>query len=59
MQMKITDNKKIQPPAPFAFVSANGDTSKATNSSRAHLQEESTVTNPRQRIYSDQCWSAC
>jgi hypothetical protein len=44
MQMETNDTLTIQPPAPLAFVLANGDSSKATNTSRAHLQQESTVT---------------
>ena len=42
--MEINDNLTIQPPTPLAFVLANGDGSKATNNSRAHL---------RRRIYVD------
>jgi hypothetical protein len=42
--MEINDNLTIQPPAPLAFVLANGDTVKATNSTKAHLLE---------RIYGD------
>ena len=42
--MEINDSLTIQPPSPLAFVLANGDASKATNISKAHLQE---------RIYGD------
>ena len=44
MQMEINDVLTIQPPSPLAFVLANGDSSKATNTSLAHLQQESMVT---------------
>ena len=44
MQMEINDTLTIQPPTPLAFVLANGDGSKATNNSRAHLQRKSMVT---------------
>jgi hypothetical protein len=39
MQMETNDNMTIHHPAPLAFVLANGDRSQATNTSRAHLQE--------------------
>ena len=58
MQMEINDTLTIQPHTPLAFVLANGDRSQATNTSRAHLLEESKVTIPEQRINRDQCGSA-
>ena len=42
--MEINDILTIQPPSSLAFVLANGDGSKATNNSRAHLLK---------RIYGD------
>jgi hypothetical protein len=47
MQMVINDIVTIQLPAPSAFVLANGNSSKSTKDSEAHLQEESKVTMPR------------
>ena len=44
MQMETNDTLTIQPPAPLAFVLANGNRSQATNTSRAHLPKESMVT---------------
>ena len=49
MQMEINDTLTIQHPTPLAFVLANGDSSQATNISRAHLQKESMVTTPSLR----------
>ena len=38
--MEINDNLTFRLHTPLAFVLANGDSSKATNSSMAHLQEK-------------------
>ena len=48
MQMEINDTLAIQPSTTLAFVSANGNNSKATKSSKVHLPEKSKVTIPRQ-----------
>jgi hypothetical protein len=47
MQMEIYDTLTIQPHTPLAFVLANGDTSKATNSPLAHLQKRIYVDNSK------------
>jgi hypothetical protein len=39
MQMVTNDIQTIRLSFPLAFVLANGDSSQATNNSRAHLQE--------------------
>jgi len=57
MQMEISDKMTIRPHDPYAFVLANGDSSMATNSSRAHLPEEHMLTIPRLMINRDLCGS--
>ena len=59
MQMEIKDTLTILLQTTLAFVLANGDGFKATNTSRAHLLEESKVTIPWLRINRDLCCSAC
>ena len=53
--MEINDTLTIQPSSPHAFVLANGDSSNATKTSRAHLQKKSKVTIPRLSINRDLC----
>jgi hypothetical protein len=43
--MEINDSLTIHPPSPPAFVLANGDNSKAKNSSLAHLLKRIYVDN--------------
>ena len=57
--MEIKDTLTILLQTTLAFVLANGDGSKATNISLAHLPEESKVTIPWLRINRDLCCSAC
>jgi hypothetical protein len=55
MQMEINDTLTIQPSSPLAFVLANGDSSRATKTSLAHLLKESIVTISGLRINRDLC----
>ena len=59
MQMEINDTLTILLQTSLAFVLANGDGFKATNTSRAHLLQESKLTIPRVTINLDLCCSAC
>ena len=57
--MVSNDTLTIRPPTPLAFVLANGDRSQATNTSRAHLLQESKLTIPRVTTNLELCCSLC